>query len=187
MKTYHERKTENNEVFQFSSIQSLSRVLLFATPRTAAPQACLSFTISLSLLKLMSVESVMSSNHLILCCPLLLPSIFPSISLFHPVCLIANPCLFLIPKMWMWNNGVSAQMLHLISFSFVWGFFCLFCAACRILVPWSEIKPAPPALEAQSLNHWTTREVPVMTCFKVSQVVIWTNSRKWQILFLTKF
>ena len=63
---------------QFSSIQSLSRVQLFATPWTAACQAPLSFTISWSLLKLMSIESVIPSNHLILCHPLLLlPSIFP--------------------------------------------------------------------------------------------------------------
>ena len=61
----------------------LSPVRLFATPWTAAHQASLSFTISWSLLKLMSVESMMPSNHLILCCPLLfLPSIFPSIMLF---------------------------------------------------------------------------------------------------------
>ena len=61
-------------------IQSLSHVQLFATPRTAVHQASLSFTISRSLLKLMSIESVMLFNHLILCCPLLLlPSVFPSI------------------------------------------------------------------------------------------------------------
>ena len=63
----------------FSSVQSLSRVRSFATPSTAAHQGSLSITISWSLLKLMSFESVMPSNHLILCHPLLLlPSIFPS-------------------------------------------------------------------------------------------------------------
>ena len=66
----------------FSSVQSLSRVQLFSTPWTAACQASLSITNSQSLLKLMSIESVMPSNHLILCCPLLLPSIFPSIRVF---------------------------------------------------------------------------------------------------------
>ena len=61
-------------------VQLLSSVRLFATPRTAAHQASLFFTIFWSLLKLMSIESVMPSNHLILCCPLLLlPSIFPGI------------------------------------------------------------------------------------------------------------
>ena len=62
--------------------QSFSRVQLFATPWTAACQASVSITISWSLLKLMSVESIMPSNHLNLCCPLLLPSIFLSIRFF---------------------------------------------------------------------------------------------------------
>ena len=67
----------------FSSVQSLSRVQLFATPWTAACQASLSITNSQSLLKLVSIESVMTSSHLILCRPLLLPpSIFPSIRVF---------------------------------------------------------------------------------------------------------
>ena len=68
---------------QFCLVQSLSHVQLFATPWTAAHQASLSITNSWSLLKLMSIESVMPSNHLILCRPLLLlPSIFPSIRVF---------------------------------------------------------------------------------------------------------
>ena len=67
----------------FSSVQSLSRVRLFATPWTAAHQASLSITNSWSFLKFMSIESVMPSNHLILCHPLLrLPSLFPSIRVF---------------------------------------------------------------------------------------------------------
>ena len=68
---------------RFSSVQSLSHVWLFATPRTAACQASLSITNSQRLLKFTSVESVVPSNHLILCCPLFLPpSIFPSIRVF---------------------------------------------------------------------------------------------------------
>ena len=68
---------------QFSSVQSLSCVQLFATPWTAACQVSLSITNSRSLPKLMSIESVMPSNHLILCHPLLLlPSIFPSMRVF---------------------------------------------------------------------------------------------------------
>jgi len=64
-------------------VQSLSHVWLFVTPWTAARQASLTITISQSLLRLMSIESVMPSNHLILCCPLLLlPSVFPSSSFF---------------------------------------------------------------------------------------------------------
>ena len=65
------------------SVQSLSRVRLFATPWTAACQASLSITNSQRLLKLMTIASVMPSNHFILCCPLLLlPSILPSIRVF---------------------------------------------------------------------------------------------------------
>ena len=72
-----------NRADQFSSVQLLSRVRLFATPWTTACQASLSITNSQSLPKLMSIESVMPSNHLILCHPLLLlPSIFPSIRVF---------------------------------------------------------------------------------------------------------
>ena len=68
---------------QFSSVHSLSHVRLFATPWTAAHQTSLSVTNCQSLLKLMSIESVIPFNHLILCCPLLLPpSIFPSIRVF---------------------------------------------------------------------------------------------------------
>ena len=64
-------------------LQSLSRAQLFATPWTAACQVFLSFTISWSLLKLMSIKLMMPSNHLILCCPLLLlPSVFPKIRVF---------------------------------------------------------------------------------------------------------
>ena len=82
---------ENRLIFQhinltlniFSrNVQSPSCIQLLATPRTAARQASLSITISLSLLKLMSIESVMTPNHLILCCPLLLPSVCSSIRAF---------------------------------------------------------------------------------------------------------
>ena len=70
-------------IFQFTSVHSLSCVQLFMAPWSAARQAPGSFTISWSLLKLMPTESVMPSNHLIFCCPLLLlPSIFPSIRVF---------------------------------------------------------------------------------------------------------
>ena len=73
--------TSVHEKSQFSSVQSFSRVRLFVTPWTAAHQASLSITNSQSSLRLMSIESVMPSNHL--CCPLLLPSsIFPSIRVF---------------------------------------------------------------------------------------------------------
>ena len=87
---------------KFSSVQLLSCVRLFATPWTAARQASLSITNSRSLLKLMSIKSLMPSNHLILCHPLLLfPSVFPSIRVF------SNESVFLIrwPKYWpVWGR-----------------------------------------------------------------------------------
>ena len=86
------------------SVQSLRHVGLFVTPWTAVPQASLSFTISQSLLKLMSMESVMPSNHLILCCPLLLlPSIFPGIRVF------SNESVLHIrwPKYWSFRFSTS--------------------------------------------------------------------------------
>ena len=89
---------------QFSSVQSLSHVRLFETPWTAARQASLFITNSWSLLKLMSIKSVMPSNHLILCRPLLLfPSIFPSMSVF------SNESLLCIrwPKYWSFSFSIS--------------------------------------------------------------------------------
>ena len=78
-------------ILQFSSVQSLSRVQLFATTWTTVCQASLSITNSWGLLQLMSIESVMPSNHLILCHPLLfLPSIFPSIRDFQMSQLFAS-------------------------------------------------------------------------------------------------
>ena len=89
---------------QFSSVQLLSCVQLFASPWTAACQACLSITNSWSLLKLMSIESVMPSNHLIFCRHLLLPpSIFPSIRVF------SNESVLCIrwPKDWSFSFNIS--------------------------------------------------------------------------------
>ena len=88
----------------FSSVQLLSHVRLFATPWTAAHQASLSITNSRSLLKLMSIESVMASNHLILCHPLLLPpSIFPRIRVFS-----SESALHIRwPKYWSFNFSIS--------------------------------------------------------------------------------
>ena len=104
---------------QFSSVQSLSRVQLFVTPWTAARQASLSITNSQSLLKLMSIESVIPSNHLILCCPLLLlPSIFPSIRVF------SNESILCIrwPKYWSFSFNISPSNEYsgLISFRMDW-------------------------------------------------------------------
>ena len=77
----------------YQSVQSLSCVWLFVTPSTAAHQASMSITNSQSLLKLMSIESVMPSNHLILCRPLLLPpSIFPSIKVYSNESVLSIRC-----------------------------------------------------------------------------------------------
>ena len=104
---------------QFISVQSLSRVRLLATPSTAARQASLSINNSRSLLKLMSIEPVMPSNHLILCHPLLLlPSIFPSIRVF------SNGSVFLIkwPKYWSFSFRISPSNEYsgLIFFTMDW-------------------------------------------------------------------
>ena len=100
-------------------VQSLIRVQLFAAPWTAARQASPSFTTSLSLLRLMSIESVMPSNHLILCCPLLLlPSIFPSIRVF------SNESVLHIrwPKYWSFSFSISpsSEYSGLISVRIGW-------------------------------------------------------------------
>ena len=101
------------------SVQLLTCVQLFVTPRTEASQASLSITNSWSLPKLMSIESVMPSNHLILCCLLLLPpSIFPSIRVF------SNESAFLIrwPNYWSFSFNISPSNEHsgLISFRRDW-------------------------------------------------------------------
>ena len=106
-------------IHQFSSVQSLSRVRLFATPWIAARQASLSITNSQSLLKLMSIESGMPSNHLILCRPLLLlPSIFPSIRVFSN----ESALRIMWPKYWSFRFNISPSSDHsgLISFRMDW-------------------------------------------------------------------
>ena len=102
-----------------SSAQLLSRVQLFVTPWTAVRQASLYITNSQSLLKLMSIELVMPSNHLILCCPLLLlPSIFPSIRVF------SNESVLHIrwPRYWSFSFSISLSNEYsaLISFRMNW-------------------------------------------------------------------
>ena len=121
--------SHDNSIFSFwktsillsivsQSVQSLCHVRLFVTLWTAACQASLSIKKSQSLLKLMSIESVMPSNHLIVCCPLLLPSIFPSIRVF-------SSGLFLCirwPKYWSFSFSISPcnEYSGLISFRIDW-------------------------------------------------------------------
>ena len=91
-------------IINISSVQSLSHVRPFATPWTAASQASLSITNSRSLLKLMTIESVMSSNHLIFCCPLLLlPSMCPSIRVYSNESVLRIRC----PKYWSFSFSIS--------------------------------------------------------------------------------
>ena len=98
-------------------VQLLSCVQLFVTPWTAAPQASRSFTVSWSLLNLISIESVMPSNHLILCRPLLLlPSIFPGITVFSNES--ALPIRW--PKCWSCSFSPSNEYSGLISFRSDW-------------------------------------------------------------------
>ena len=105
--------------FQFSSVQLLSHVRLFTTPWTAARQASLSISNSQSLTNIMSIELVMPSNHLILCCPLLfLPSIFPSIRVFSD----GSALCIRWPKYWSFSFNISPSNEHpeLISFRMDW-------------------------------------------------------------------
>ena len=101
---------------KFSSIQSLSCLWLFVTPWTATRQASLSITNSRSLLKLMSFESVMPSNHIILCHPLLLLLVFPSIRV------LSNESVLRIrwPKYWSFSFSPSNEYSGLISFRMDW-------------------------------------------------------------------
>ena len=110
---------QRNQMIELSSVQSLSRVRLFVTPWTAARQASLSITNSRSLLKLMSIMSVIPSHHLILCHPLLLlPSTFPSIRVF------SNESVLLIrwPKYWSFSFNISPsnEQPGLIAFRMDW-------------------------------------------------------------------
>ena len=104
---------------RISSVQSLSRVQLFVTRWTAACQASLSITNSQSVLKLMSIESMMPSNHLILCCPLLLlPAIIPSIKVFSSESVLRIRW----PKYWSFSFNTSPSVEHpgLISLRMDW-------------------------------------------------------------------
>ena len=120
---------------QFSSVLLLSHVRLFETPWIAARQASLSFTNSWILLKLMSIESVMPSNHLILCRPvLLLPSIFLSIRVFPNESVLCIRWL----KYWSFSLNISPSNEYsgLISFR----------------IDWLDSQESPPTLQFKSIN-----------------------------------
>ena len=106
-------------IWYITSVQSLSCVQLFAAPWTAARQASLSITNCRSLLKVMSIESWMPFNHLILCCPLLLPpSVFPSIRVFSSESVLHIRW----PKYWSFSFSInpSSEYSGLISFRMDW-------------------------------------------------------------------
>ena len=133
--------------------QSLSHVPLFATPWTVADKASLSFTISQNLLKLICTESMMSSNHLILCCPLLLlPSVFPSIRVF------SNESGFLSrwPNYWAFSFSTSPSNEHsgLISF----------------MIDWCDI------LQSKGLSRVFSSTTVTKQQFFSSQLSLWSNS-----------
>ena len=140
-----------NPIFEcFSSVQLLSYVRLFVIPCTAACQASLSITNSQSLLKVMSIESVMPSNHLILCCPLLLPpSIFPSIRVF------SNES---VAKYWSFSFSVSPSNEYSVLISFRIDRLDLLAIQGTLQESYST-----PQLKASILQHSAFFIVPTLT------------------------
>ena len=139
-------------------VQSLSWVWLFATLRTAACQAPLSFTVSRSLLKLMSIEPVKPSNHLILCRPLLLlPSIFPSIRVFSKESALRMRW----PKYWNFSFSISPsnEYSRLISFRIDW-FDLLAIQGNLKSFQRNQFFGAQPSLWSNSRNHTWLLEKP---------------------------
>jgi len=168
-------------IVQFSSVQSLSHVRLFVTPWTAAHQASLSITNSWSLLKLISTESVMSSNHLILCCPLLLLlSIFPSIRVFSNELALCMRW----PKNWSFTFSISLfyKYLGLISFRIDWFDFLAVQGTLKSLLQYHSSKAS--ILQRSAFSH------PYMTTGKTIALTIQTFVGKVMSLFfnmLSKF
>ena len=160
-------------------VQLLSHVQLLAAPWTAACQASLSFTISWSLFKLMSIESVVPSNHLIPCPLLLLPSIFPSISVFSSELALCIRW----PKYWSFSITPSTDYSGLISFRI----------DCFDLL---EVQGTLSSLlQHQSLKHqffcaqmslWSNYQHPYMTIGKTIALTRQTFVAKWYLCFLIR-
>ena len=154
---------------QFSSVQSLSRVRLFVTPWTAALQASLSITDSQSLLKLMSIESVMPSNHLILCRPLLPCSVFPSISIFSGESVLHIRW----PKYWSFSFSISPSNEYsgLVYFRMDWLDF---------LAVQGTLKSLPQSHSSKASIFWCSAffivqfSHPYMTTRKTIALTEWT-------------
>ena len=155
---------------QFSSVQLLSHVRLFVTPSTATHQASLSITNSWSLPKLMPIDLVMPSNHLILCLPLLLlTSVFPSIRVF------SNESAFHIrwPKYWSFSFNISPSNEHpgLISFRMDWLYLFAIQGTLNSLLQHHSSKASilqPPAFFIVQLSH------PHLTTGKTIALTRWT-------------
>ena len=159
------------------SVQLLSRVRFFATPWTAACQASLSITNSRSSPKLMSIESVIPSNHLILCHPLLLlPSIFPSIRVFSSESIL---CIRL-PKYWSFSFSISPSNEYsgLISFRMDWFDLLAVQGTLKSLLQHHSSKASILQCSASfivQLSH------PYMTTGKTIALTRWTLSMLWNI------
>ena len=152
-----------------SSVQSLSHVQLFVTPWTAAHQASLSITNSPSLLKLMSVEQVMSSNHLTLCHPLLLPPVFPSIRVFSNESVLRNRW----PKYcsFTFSFSPSNEYSGLISFRIDWLDFLVVQETLKSLLQYHSSKASGlqhSAFFIVQLSH------PFLTTGKTIALTRWT-------------
>ena len=147
--------------------QVLSHIQLFATPYTAPSQASLFLTISQSLLKLMSIESVMPSNHLVLCHPLLLPSTFPSIRVISNESALRIRC----PKYWSCIISPSNEYSGLISFRIDWLDLFAVQGTLKSLLQHRSSKPSIlhySAFFIVQLSH------PYMTTGKIIALTIWT-------------
>ena len=158
-------------------VQSLSHVWLFVTSWTAARQPSLSFTISVSLLKLMFFESVMPSNHLILCHPLLLPSVSPSIRVFSSESALG----IMWPKYWSFSISPSNEYSGLISFRIDWFDLLAVQGTLKSLLQHHSSK-------ASVLQHWAFFMVPLsrpyMTNGKTIALTIWTSVGKVMSLLM---
>ena len=168
-----------------SSVQSLSRVWPFATPWTEARQASLSITNSWSLLKLMSIELVIPSNHLILCRPLLLPtSVFPSIRVF------SNESVLCIrwPNYWNFSFSISPSNEYSGRISFPW---------CTVMMYWLDLIAVQGTLKNLLQHHSSKASIlwcsaffivqlshPYMTTGKTIALTRWTFVGKVMSLLL---
>ena len=162
------------------SAQLLSRVRLFVTPWTAAHQASLSITNSWILLKLVSIESVIPSSHLILCRPLLLPSIFPSIRIF------SNESALHIrwPKYWSFSFNISPSNEYsgLISFRMDWLDLLVVQGTLKSLLQYDSSKASILWCSAFFIFHLSH---PYMTTGKTIALTRWTFVGKVMSLLFT--